>query len=300
MTHYDVIIVGAGAGGGIVAGVLAEAGKHVLLLERGGWIDLANTGRDHLRNQRISLYGHNAGPDIDGKSRVLRRSQGEATTVRPHEGGYNNNAAAVGGGTRGLRRAGMALHGEGLPNGDRVRHAGGQLACGLADLIPGSGAVLRARRVGDRRLRRGDGNRLSGAPAQRVSDAARTTYHDAISTLGAAPSSRMEHISDPACHQHRAARRPRGLHPVRSLRRVRLPVGCEERHAEHHDSASAQDRAVRSGRHAMAERIDTDAAASDRRYLSGSRKTARSFENLRPRGLVICLSGRHRNRHGCC
>ena len=99
MTHYDVIIVGAGAGGGIVAAVLCEAGKHVLLLERGGWINLANSGRDHLRNQRISLYGHNAGPDIDGNPRVYVNPQGRAATVRPHEGGYNNNAAAVGGGT---------------------------------------------------------------------------------------------------------------------------------------------------------------------------------------------------------
>ncbi len=99
MNQYDVIIVGAGAGGGIAAAVLSESGKRVLLLERGGWIDLASTGRDHLRNQRISLYGHNAGPDIEGNPRVYVDASGKATTVRPHEGGYNNNAAAVGGGT---------------------------------------------------------------------------------------------------------------------------------------------------------------------------------------------------------
>src|SRR5437588_12739957 len=99
MPDYDVIIVGAGAGGGIAAAVLAETGKRVLLLERGGWINLASTGRDHLRNQRISLYGHNAGPDIDGNPRVYVDSHGSPNTVRPHEGAYNNNAAAVGGGT---------------------------------------------------------------------------------------------------------------------------------------------------------------------------------------------------------
>src|SRR6266581_184280 len=100
MDHYDTIIIGAGAAGGIVAGVLAEAGKRILLLERGGWVSLANTGRDHLRNQRISLYGHNAGPPIDGNPRVWVDSQRAARTVRPHEGGYQNNAAVVGGGTR--------------------------------------------------------------------------------------------------------------------------------------------------------------------------------------------------------
>ena len=31
--HYDAIIIGAGAGGGVAAGVLAEAGKRVLLLD---------------------------------------------------------------------------------------------------------------------------------------------------------------------------------------------------------------------------------------------------------------------------
>ena len=34
-TKYDAIVVGSGAGGGIAAGLLAEAGKQVLLIERG-------------------------------------------------------------------------------------------------------------------------------------------------------------------------------------------------------------------------------------------------------------------------
>lgn len=98
--RYDVIIVGAGAGGGVVAGVLAEAGKRVLLLERGRHLTFEEIGRDHLRNQRLSLYGHNAGPDIAGNPRVSVSRTGEKLLVRPHEGGYHANAACVGSGTR--------------------------------------------------------------------------------------------------------------------------------------------------------------------------------------------------------
>ena len=37
-THYDVIIVGTGAGGGTLAHRLAPSGKRILLLERGGYL----------------------------------------------------------------------------------------------------------------------------------------------------------------------------------------------------------------------------------------------------------------------
>lgn len=100
MSDYDVIVVGTGAGGGTAACVLAEAGKRVLLLERGHALSYEEDGRDHLRNQRISLYGHNAGPDIEGNPRVSVDTNLQENVVRPHEGGYHNNAATVGGGTR--------------------------------------------------------------------------------------------------------------------------------------------------------------------------------------------------------
>ena len=36
--HYDVIIIGTGAGGGTLARHLAPSGKRILLLERGDWL----------------------------------------------------------------------------------------------------------------------------------------------------------------------------------------------------------------------------------------------------------------------
>lgn len=38
MTHYDVIIIGSGAGGGTLAKHLAPSGKKILILERGDWL----------------------------------------------------------------------------------------------------------------------------------------------------------------------------------------------------------------------------------------------------------------------
>ena len=36
--HYDVIVVGSGAGGGTLTHALAPTGARILLLERGGWL----------------------------------------------------------------------------------------------------------------------------------------------------------------------------------------------------------------------------------------------------------------------
>ncbi len=97
--RYDSIVVGAGAGGGIAACVLAEAGKSVLLLEKGDFITYADEPRDHLRNHRLSTYGHNTGPSLVGNPRVYVDPDGVERVVRPHEGGYSAIASGVGSGT---------------------------------------------------------------------------------------------------------------------------------------------------------------------------------------------------------
>lgn len=99
-THYDAIVVGAGAGGGVAACVLAEAGQRVLLVERGEWLSTRDMRQDHLRNHRLSSpYEFPAGPSVAGNPRVYATESGEVV-VPPTDPRWNNNAMTVGGGTR--------------------------------------------------------------------------------------------------------------------------------------------------------------------------------------------------------
>ncbi|PWW05078.1 choline dehydrogenase-like flavoprotein [Paenibacillus cellulosilyticus] len=98
--RYDAIVIGAGAGGSVAAAVLAEAGLQVLVVERGSWLRYDEVGRDHLRNHRLSHYGHNTGPDLEGNPRTIVLAGEEERVTAPYTGDYHNNAMTVGGGTR--------------------------------------------------------------------------------------------------------------------------------------------------------------------------------------------------------
>ncbi len=97
---YDAIVIGAGAGGSAAAAVLAESGLQVLVVERGSWLRHHEIGGDHLRNHRLSKYGHNTGPDLHGFPRTILTSSGHEHKTAPFERDYHNNAMTVGGGTR--------------------------------------------------------------------------------------------------------------------------------------------------------------------------------------------------------
>ncbi len=89
----DAIVVGAGAGGGCVAKVLATAGIKVMLLERGEWSKVDVFGEDDLTSQRSPSL--TLGPGVKG-TRTLKshyHDNGSFGVVRPF------NAACVGSGT---------------------------------------------------------------------------------------------------------------------------------------------------------------------------------------------------------
>lgn len=66
--HYDVIVIGSGAGGGTLTHALAPTGRRILLLERGGWYPREKENWDSVAvwgNLRYRNAGHWV--DQDGK-----------------------------------------------------------------------------------------------------------------------------------------------------------------------------------------------------------------------------------------
>ncbi len=99
LRQVNAVVVGAGAGGGVVAKELSEAGLSVVVLERGGWPSFEKHDHDELISQRVTVLGNAFGPDDERYRRVVVDNDGSTRVVLPSEGSYNNNAACVGSGT---------------------------------------------------------------------------------------------------------------------------------------------------------------------------------------------------------
>ena len=97
--HVNAIVVGAGAGGGVVAKELAVGGLSVMLFERGDWPVYDKHINDELISQRLQVLGSAYGPDWEKNPRVFVDREGNRTTITPADGRYNHNAACVGSGT---------------------------------------------------------------------------------------------------------------------------------------------------------------------------------------------------------
>ncbi len=97
--HVNAIVVGAGAGGGVVAKELSQAGLSVLLLERGVWPQFEELDHDELSAQFYGPLRNAYGPDDARHRRVIKSGDGSWQIVRPSEGGYGVIGANVGSGT---------------------------------------------------------------------------------------------------------------------------------------------------------------------------------------------------------
>lgn len=97
---YDVVVIGAGAGGGVAAHVLTSRGLHVLLVERGPAVSPLDLPLDHERNARVSTgLPHQLDFPEGENPRVIVDSDGSRRIVDSTDPAWLANASAVGGGT---------------------------------------------------------------------------------------------------------------------------------------------------------------------------------------------------------
>ena len=97
--RYDVAVIGAGAGGGVAAHVLAATGASVLVVELGSALRAEEIGWDPLRNHRTAMFGFGESVSPAGHPRAVTIGSGELA-VEPADFRYQNNALVLGGGTR--------------------------------------------------------------------------------------------------------------------------------------------------------------------------------------------------------
>ena len=98
--HYDAVVVGSGAGGGVAAWALARSGRSVLLVERGDYLDTAYLARDHLRNARTdSGLDHRTLRSSAENPRTLM-SGNNPVSLPAWDPRFGSNADTYGGGTR--------------------------------------------------------------------------------------------------------------------------------------------------------------------------------------------------------
>jgi choline dehydrogenase-like flavoprotein len=78
----DVCVVGSGAGGGVIAGVLAQAGRRVLVLELGGYYNESDYNQQELWAYEHLYYKGGIPPTSDGNVSLLcGQNLGGGTTV---------------------------------------------------------------------------------------------------------------------------------------------------------------------------------------------------------------------------
>ena len=244
LKHVNAVIVGAGAGGGVVAKELATAGLSVVLLERGQWYTAADCRKDDLRNQRTSPLGNNSGPDEERNPRVAVDLNGKERVVLPSEGGYSNNAACVGGGTFTYGAQAWRFHEKdfrmattyGVPDGSTLA----DWPLSYADLEPYyEKAEYEIGVSGDVSADPFHGPRRKPLPMPPRAAESRVRHPQARR-----PKARPASLRPPHVAQFRALQRTPALHAVPLVRGFRLRGQRQVRHAEYRHPHGARDAAT--------------------------------------------------------
>jgi choline dehydrogenase-like flavoprotein len=97
--HVNAVVIGAGAGGGVVAKELAIRGYSVILFERGRWVSYDEHPNDELWDQRTQVLGATYGPDFKKNPRTRLEANGKEILINDGSHHYGNIAACVGSGT---------------------------------------------------------------------------------------------------------------------------------------------------------------------------------------------------------
>ncbi len=99
-TTFDAVVIGSGAGGGVVAKELATAGWRVLLLERGPWLKTESFGHYEVEYSFTSgIYHVPFGPKYSDVRTARPDPKTPARIVHPRDPLYGRLPADVGGGT---------------------------------------------------------------------------------------------------------------------------------------------------------------------------------------------------------
>ena len=272
--HYDVIIIGTGAGGGTLAHRLAPSGKRILLLERGGYLPREPENWDCRRGLRQGALPVTArsGIDKDGERvpappAVLRRRQHEV-----------------------LRRDPVPPARARLRRGPPLRR---HLA-GVADRLRGPRALLRRGRAALPRPRRRRGEDPTEPPRSGPFPYPAVSHEPRIQQLARRPRAHRPPPVPPAGRRRPRRVRPRGgpLRALRPLRRLPLPrptarptrtcccvrpgARAPERHAAHARARSSGSRPTRRGRAVTEVVVDRRGARSATAPTSSSSPAARS------------------------
>ena len=232
---YEVVVIGAGAGGGVAACELAEAGRQVLLVERARPMRDSELRDNHIQGKRDQLYGVTAGPG-PGNPRVWEHADGTVQLLRGdgNMGTYGLNAMTLGGGTRLWQGMAWRFYEEDFKMASTY---GAPADCTLIDWPFGYDQLAPfydrvewelgvAGDVSSSALSRVKRARALPMPAFEPDETRRV--------LGAAAdSSGMDDLTHPVCTQHGASRWPARLCAMRAEHRARVPGERQERFPQH-------------------------------------------------------------------